>query len=194
MIVYYHTKEMFKVICITGNKYNGKDTVADYLCSKNKYIKLSLAEPLKEVCKILFNFNNAQLYGDLKEEVDMAWNISPRQAMQFIGTEMFRDEMEKLMPDIGCDFWVQSLVRKINIVKDKYEGVVVADVRFDNEIEILRKTFDVLVIKVVRSDIACSDTHASEQAISNDACDIVIYNNSTLENLYKTVEDICLIP
>ena len=78
-----------KVIGIAGRKYNGKDTIGDYLVKNYGYKKIAYADPIKEICKEMFGFNNEQLYGSLKESNDGFWNVSPRKLMQFIGTELF---------------------------------------------------------------------------------------------------------
>jgi hypothetical protein len=61
------------VVGITGFKRHGKDTTGDYLCEKYGFTKLAFADPLKEICKILFSFNEDQLYGGSKEVVDSFW-------------------------------------------------------------------------------------------------------------------------
>lgn len=58
------------IIGVAGRKYNGKDTVADYLVDKFGYTKIAFVGPLKEVCHVLFSFSHEQLHGSLKETID----------------------------------------------------------------------------------------------------------------------------
>ena len=92
---------------LLGRKRVGKDTVADHLVQEYGYQKISMADPLKDVLRVLFLFGDEQLYGDLKEVIDERWGISPRQALQFVGTNIFRDCLGGLIPGIGNDFWVR---------------------------------------------------------------------------------------
>ena len=39
------------LIGITGKKFNGKDTVADYIVKEYGGNKVSLATPVKEICR-----------------------------------------------------------------------------------------------------------------------------------------------
>ena len=70
------------LIGIIGKKYSGKDTAADYLVTNHNFTKMAFADPVKKITKELFNFNNEQLYGNLKETVDERWGISPREAFR----------------------------------------------------------------------------------------------------------------
>ena len=81
---------MALLIGLTGYKGVGKDTVADYLCAKYGFIRLSFAKPLKDALAIIFGFTDEQLNGSLKEVKDPYWQITPREAAQFVGTELFR--------------------------------------------------------------------------------------------------------
>jgi dephospho-CoA kinase len=106
---------MPRIIGITGKKFNGKDTLGNYL-SKYNYKIMAFADPLKEVIKTIFDFNSEQLYGEEKEKIDDFWKISPRTAMQFIGTDLFRHQMNKLIPDIGNEIWIKVIKRQIEEV------------------------------------------------------------------------------
>jgi hypothetical protein len=109
------------IIGITGKKFHGKDTVADCLVTNYSFTKMAFADPLKEVCKTLFGFSDAQLYGKEKETKDPKWKITPRKAFQFIGTDLIRNMMYRLIPGIGKDFWVYCLMHKIDLIKESTE-------------------------------------------------------------------------
>lgn len=180
------------IIGVTGQKFNGKDTVADYLVANHGYTKLSLAGPLKQMCQVLFGFDDAQLYGDLKEVVDSRWNITPRRAMQFVGTEMVRDTITGLLPDIGEDFWVAVLINKI-AEQSLYDRrrFVISDIRFENELKCLKNYKPKSkFIRVERSSIEVNpfSVHPSETAIMTLPVDFVIANDASLEELYTKVD------
>jgi hypothetical protein len=140
------------IIGITGTKGSGKDTIADFIlktypaCST----KFSFADPLKKACKEIFGFTNEQLYGDKKEEVDEFWHIQPRQILQYVGTDLFREKLGELVPSIGETIWVQSVKRKIEYcIERSTRLIVIPDVRFQNEIDMIH-SFGGKIIKVSR--------------------------------------------
>ncbi len=176
-----------KVIGIAGRKYNGKDTIGDYLVKNYGYKKIAFADPIKEICKEMFGFNNEQLYGSLKETNDEFWNISPRKLMQFIGTELFRNHTDEIMPDVGSNIWIKVLEKKILDNPDsKY---VITDIRFENELELVTK-FHGLKIKVVRDNMEIIDNHISEKLIDSLNTEFTIKNNGTKEELFEKIDDL----
>lgn len=174
---------MVKLIGFCGLKRAGKDTCADYLVSNYGFTKISFADPIKDVCKILFNFNDDQLYGNSKEIIDPIWNVTPRNTFQFIGTDLFRNNINKLIPNIEKDFWIKVLQNKLDFDK-KY---VIADVRFPNELNFIKKNGGI-IIKINNSSCVQSDHEAENVSILDS--DINIDNNSTKEELYKQLENI----
>lgn len=186
------------IIGITGRKYNGKDTMADFLVQNYGYTKLAFAEPLKEAAIALFGFSHEQVYGDLKEVIDPRWGVSPRQVMQFIGTELIRENIGKLLPHIGENFWVHCVLTKIQdrLSKDPNAKFVISDVRFPNEIECIRKlNITSRIFRIQRPDLAenTDSLHASEILIDTLPVDEVIINDSNKETLYNKIKDLFLI-
>lgn len=105
---------MTKIIGITGYKYSGKDTLADFLCTKYGYKKVAFANLLKELCGLLFGLNYEQMYGNQKETpINKWWNLSAREILQFVGTDVVRNNMDKLHHDIGQKFWITSTLRNL---------------------------------------------------------------------------------
>lgn len=180
------------LIGILGKKRHGKDTISNYLIKNFDYIPLTLAKPLKECCKILFGFNDDQLYGDKKEIVDEYWKITPRQAYQFIGTDLFRKQMSTLIPNIGNNLWVEIIKKNIiDIQKNNINAnIVVTDLRFQNEVDMI-KNLNGIVIKVNRHTVTPLDEHESEKGIDLIInYDYLVENNSTIEQLYKKIDEV----
>lgn len=174
------------LIGIAGRKFHGKDTIADYFINEHKYKKIAYADKLKTVCSILFGFTHEQLYGDKKEINDEIWNITPRRAMQFLGTELIRKQMHKLIPDIGEEFWIKCL---INHIKQHPETkFVVCDVRFPNEAQAIKDNGGI-IIKVFRPGIP-EDEHESESLFESIKEDYLVINDSDKESLYSKIKDI----
>jgi len=114
------------LIGICGKKYAGKDTMADYLVQHYGFQKKSFAGPLKEACRHLFLFSDAQCHNPrYKDVVDPRWNLSPRQAFQLVGTDWVRNQFHK-------NFWVERMRYELDAM-DKNARIVIPDVRFENE-------------------------------------------------------------
>ena len=180
---------MVTIIGITGNKFNGKSIVAEYLCKNYGFMEFSFAHPLKEACKIIFGFNDQQLYGDKKEDIDYRWNIKPREVLQFVGTELFRNQLGKLLPEIGENIWIASLIEKIKAMVEEYPlcSIVISDIRFQNEIDALRDFNGAHIWKIVNDRIIKKDTHSSEDIDKLKNIDSTIVNDSTLDSLYEKI-------
>ena len=56
-----------KIIGIIGNKGTGKDTLGEHLINKYNYTRYGFGDPVKQICKILFNLEIEQLYGNKKD-------------------------------------------------------------------------------------------------------------------------------
>tara|TARA_Y200000002_G_scaffold377243_1_gene382511 strand:+ start:1194 stop:1793 length:600 start_codon:yes stop_codon:yes gene_type:complete len=174
------------IIGILGNKDHGKDTVSDYLVNKYKFEKKAFAEPLKEVCQILFGFTFEQLYGNSKEIPDKYWGVTPRNVLQFVGTELFRNKMSEIIPGISQNFWLECMRRK----SIEYDRLVISDVRFQNEVDFIHE-MNGIVIKIERRDKETKDAHASEKELKHITnYDLYIANNSDLKTLYFKVDEI----
>lgn len=52
-----------RIIGVCGVAGSGKDTFADYLCSKKGFCKIALADPMKRAAKEWFDFSVEQLWG-----------------------------------------------------------------------------------------------------------------------------------
>jgi hypothetical protein len=51
------------IIALSGLSGTGKDTAADILVRNHGFVKVSLADPLKRICRDVFNFTDDQLWG-----------------------------------------------------------------------------------------------------------------------------------
>lgn len=174
------------IIGITGKKSNGKDTLGDYLVSRYRYKRIGFADALKEACRQIFNFTDEQLYGLEKETTDPFWGITPRKVLQFVGTDLFREQIEKIIPHIGKDIWVETVKQKIcnELSKDKTAKFVVTDVRFPNEVDMVRELGGI-IIRVKRESVNKKiDEHPSEKEIDNLDVTFELENNGTISDLY----------
>jgi len=174
-----------KVIAICGENRSGKDVLANYIAHKYGYTRLAFAQPLKNIVKIIFDFNDIQVgiddincNGTEKDTIDARWGISPRHALQFFGTEIFQNNIQQLIPNINKDFFANTLMNKIK----ENNTYVISDIRFLHEYEKL-KSHDLTIIRVIRpNDFSNTDNHVSEQEFKKIPFDIEIVNDSTIDN------------
>lgn len=191
-----------KLIGITGKAGAGKDTIADYLFDKYTDIGVEpFAAPLKDAARAAFGFSEEQVYGSAKETLDDFWKVTPRQVLQFMGTEMFRQTIGKLIPGVEDDFWVQRMYGRLSgqiVPEDGQEYlvgdiVVIPDTRFQNEYDFIIANGGIL-INVVRPGVGEVGImgHASEAGfkLHEGAKNYEVINDGTLNQLYDRVDQI----
>lgn len=196
------------IVGICGAIGSGKDTIAQYICDSRGFVRVSMAAALKDAAAIIFGWDRDMLEGITRdhrarrEEVDPFWaerlgrpDFSPRAALQILGTELFRNNFHS-------ETWVIAAERKIMQSKN----VVISDIRFPNEVEMIRrhngqiwhvrKGEDPVWWQCAKDHIVGTDSmhvhypnvHNSEWAWANTDFDIVIDNDDTLAVLYGKVE------
>jgi hypothetical protein len=173
------------LIGLLGRKRVGKDTVADHIVKKYNYEKRHFADPLKNGIGALFGFNDNELNGNEKDVIHEFWNCKPRTIFQYIGTEIFRKDINKIIPDIGDDFWV----KRMEIELTNPMNTVIADVRFQNEVDFIHRKQGI-VIKIDNPCIIRNDTHASENIDNIKNYDYEIINDGTLIELYSDIDQL----
>lgn len=183
-------KNDYMLIGIAGEKRAGKDTVGKHLESYG-FIRLAIADPLKEACRHIFNFTEDQLYGDeAKEAIDPYWKHSPREIFQTIGTDLFRNILPQYLKNISDDVWIKSIEYKIiELMKKGYKKFVITDVRFANDFKFVTDMGGT-TWKIIRTE--CSDSrenrHESEKIVQTLNCDHIIMNDGTFEELFQNVD------
>lgn len=174
---------------------SGKTTIAKYLAKEHNYHRVPFAEPLKLMMRTLLkSFGHSFLYGDmllndpnLKEQILPELGVTPRSMMQTLGTEWGR---KMVHPDIWLHAWKRS-VEELGI----HGNVVVDDVRFPNELEIVKSMPTSTLWWVERPSAAVSTdvmAHSSQQPLDQSQFNETIVNNGALKDLYTTVNNILL--
>lgn len=181
---------------ISGRRRHGKTTLSEHLTTKHQFIEYAFATPLKLGCKALFGLTDAQITDEEKDRPDPLWGISPRYILQHIGTNLVRNDLKKFLPNIRLKhtLWIENFIRFLETLPQNcFQRVVVSDVRFLDEAEVLRQ-HGAQIIKVIRPmPHAANDanTHSSELLIDKIKSDYEIINNKTICDLQQKA-DTCL--
>lgn len=153
------------LIGFSGKKGSGKSYFADYLVNNKLFIKLSFASPLKEITKILFNLSDEDVKDPIKKElINPKFNASPRELMQWLGTDIMREEFNKKFNYSGS-IWIDSVKDKVKTLLDNNKDVVIDDVRFQNEVDMIHSLGGIVINLHNDLDNTLTDstsTHSSE--------------------------------
>lgn len=169
---------MKQFIVITGEAESGKDTVANtlaeyYTQNGKRVIITHYADLLKYTCEAFFDWDGIKdTYG--------------RSLLQRVGTELIREQL-------GEAYWVSYVWNMLNFSKDKWDVAIIADARYENEIDVeprAKLIDDDAVFKTIKitrkKPNSLSETqrkHSSEANIDNIKTDYEIENNGDLHRL-----------
>ena len=179
------------IILLSGKAGTGKDTVADYIVDNYGFVKVSFADPLKRGIMEMFQLSKEQVYD--REEREKQLTLFPewsgRKLLQYVGTELFRNQIDK-------DIWVKAAANSV-LRMNKCSGInkfVFSDVRFPNEEQFTEKYLQTesTLINITRPGYTGSigiHNHSSEHWEPSNP-KFILRNNYEIEDLYKKVDDI----
>jgi len=123
------------IIGIHGKARSGKTTAANHLIAQYGFMRMSFADALKEAAHLIFGISMVELYSDKKSEFT-------RDVLQKLGTDCCRT----LDPGV----WVNAMDRKLRELNKfkPHSKIVIDDVRFFNEAEMLMKSWNAGVVKL----------------------------------------------
>lgn len=186
----------FRILAVYGKRFSGKTTIAEYLVQHYGFQEFSFASYLKQACCVMFGFSSEQVTDPiLKETVDPYWGVTPRAVLQTVGTDLFRDRLPQLLPQLHS-IWVRRLVQDVQQHHRNHpdQPVVISDLRFPDEYKTMRD-LGAYLVKVSRPapafDIHVASGHTSETALDNIFIytpDRLLMNDSTKQNLYAQVD------
>jgi hypothetical protein len=182
-------------IGLIGKARSGKDTAALHLVRTRHYTRLAFADPLKEMALSIDPY------------VPTGYGVTVRLSALIadVGWEYAKDtypEVRRILQHTGQtvreyddEFWVTSMRRKLSNAEAWNLPVVVADVRYPNEADMLRAR-GFRLVRIVRPEAAMSGRdyraarHSSETALDGYAADVEITNDGSVEALHRNISNV----
>jgi hypothetical protein len=182
------------LLLIHGLKFSGKSSIADRLMGDFGYVRVKLADPLKNMLRSLLRDAGIDvvtiercLEGDLKEvPMDVLCGRTPRHAMMTLGNE-WRDLLDSKL-------WSYIARGKIADLLANGKRVVVDDIRYPFELDILGQLGGTRWV-VTRGDLHFEpygeDRHPSERPMPVTDFQAHIKNDyKTLPQLHARVDEL----
>jgi hypothetical protein len=181
---------------LTGKIGSGKSTASSYL-AVYKFYEYMFAAPLKDIA-VTLGFEKHQVWGtqEQKQEINKNWGISGRKFLQVFGSEVCRDYLPKVLPDMNFNdktIWC----RMFEIECEKLmtcRNLVVSDVRFNDEADVIINRGGA-IIKIERNNNNTDnntntgnntdDSNADNSNADNSNADNSNANNSTSNKNYE---------
>jgi hypothetical protein len=207
-------RKNLKKIAISGKANSGKNTAAHLIADKfceyiEEYTMLAFADPIKEMALLMFPWANKKcLYGPSKLRNNIIPHAANKQGEPLTYRQALID-MGTLGRSYKSDIWVDVLADRIKKSPDRdfiYQQplvfpappidktlLLITDLRFVNEMEYL-KSEGFFIIRLLRDtdQIINHGTETEQEKIRDDEFNLIIDNNSTLENLTKQIDQIRL--
>ena len=165
-----------KVCCISAKARHGKDTAAEILKEHleqrgQRVLITHFADLLKYICKQFFGWD-----GNKDEQ--------GRTLLQYIGTNV-----------VGAKnpaYWAEFVVGFLKMFENEWDYVLIPDCRYPVEVATVERAFDTTVLRVERPnfDNGLTDAqknHPSEVDMDNYRFDLIIYNDSNLDDFAAKV-------
>ena len=172
-------------IALLGKARSGKDTAAAWLVSHRAYTRLAFADPLKEMALGIDPLVSTAAGIHVRLSVlvrDVGWDYAKvnypevRRLLQAIG---------QTQREFEPDYWLNVARRKLNGAERWNLPVVVTDVRYQNEAEML-KARGFRLVRIVRPGTG-GDSHASENELNDYPVDVTIHNDRSLELFHHLI-------
>lgn len=201
------------IICLAGDAGAGKDTMADILVKNHGYLRIALADPLRELCSKVFRMDY-KMFSDhdkkdeeissgkvmldyhhidkIRDYVETQWGYevghAAREGMEdYYGTEFEtpRDILRCVGTRLLRNHVNSDLWIELALAKIRQAGgkVVITDARFENERDTFRR-FGALLVLIKRD--AEMESHEHDLG-SEDEYDVIFDNSGTLEEFRSNV-------
>ena len=158
------------IIGFMGKKCAGKTSSAKFWREKEAAYMKAFGDELKEMVINANLLTREQAYGEekhLKENRDL---------LKRVGTDLVREQIDQ-------DFWVKKMEERLDALESMNKrDILIHDVRFRNEAEMIKRRRGVLVL-VQRPGLDSNDSHRSETEFQSITPDYYLVNEGSLDDL-----------
>jgi len=186
------------IVGVSGKARSGKNVFAEMLAEElykrtgQAYVMMAYADELKEMAQKELGLTWDQLWGDDKEVKDkryMKWLPEDEVYVPWTAREIMQS-LGDFYRGFDPQYWVKRLFKKIK--EKEYENVIITDVRFPNEVDLVVENggYHIRVNRPIDNKIH-GKAHASETSLDAPyKVDFSIVNSGTLDDLRKLAGDV----
>lgn len=186
------------ILMLTGLIGVGKSQAASFL-RETGFQEYTFAGPLKQIGSAL-GFADDELYGSQEQKlaVNPFWGVSGRQFLQVFGSEVCRDFLPKVLPQMFKDdqtLWCRLAEKFVQETqaRNPNASVVFSDGRFPDEADFVHRVGGA-VVRIERPAAAPANSatggvsaHQSEQGASSIKADYIVVNDGHLLQLQTAI-------
>lgn len=126
------------LIGLAGPSGCGKDTLAKVLSGEHGFRHMKISHYMKRGLQIMLDMSSDQVNGHLRDTVDPRYMLTPRQMLKSLGTDWAQS--------IRKDIWMLRMKEDIDSERNRDDDhIVISDVRFDVQAELIREWGGVIV-------------------------------------------------
>lgn len=194
-----------RIICLSGWRGSGKDTVADYLESRYGYKKLSFAAALKDLVVALFPMDRELLDDRVGKELNLsgypaiAGDPSSARIQEIFSSELKSGFwtpralcilIGSVMRSVHSNYWVSRVADVMK--KNSDMRYVISDMRYGSEADTIKALFprEELVFLRIERFSSIDTTDPSERDLDGYPFDVYLSNRSTTEELHAALDQI----
>lgn len=172
-----------RLVGIAGRSGAGKDTLAEHLVARHGFVRVAIADPLKELTARAFDLDREQLWGAHRNELDERWSLTPRQLYQRLG-----DALRGCHPETLTRMWL----REVEQQRARGHDVVTPDIRLPAEFDAVRAGGGALWrIERPGQPLPPGGLHPTETALDErEDWDAQVLNDAGVEALWREADQL----
>lgn len=183
--------EGLSIFAIAGHMGTGKATATRFLVEKFGYTKLTFTGPIKDVVAAATGWPRDRLEGATPEDrewredpANIKYGRTPRQWLQFVGTELFRQQVDD-------NIWVDRMETEIHTLYEKgVRKIVVSDLQYPDEVQLMQK-LGAVIIHLTAPGVASNFIHlSSERDPESSLKDVIRLHNNMNQQFFDILREI----